>query len=142
MSPSGLGFGSDPSWRCQEERGHFAALLARGETPAELLPEPDPPGEIRAGLGGTSRLCFPGWGHSPAHLGMEIFISGCLVAQPLLPAQPPGGLWGGQGWGQRWLWWHWGDRDWGQTPWNNPGKSAGTRLLLCSVFKNTLTKWG
>lgn len=84
MSPSGLGFGSDPSWRCQEERGHFAALLAREGTPAELLPEPDPPGELWAGLGENSRLCFPGWGHSPAHLGVEIFISGCVVAQPVV----------------------------------------------------------
>lgn len=86
MSPSGLGFGSDPSWRCQEERGHFAALLAGEETPPELLPEPDPPGERWAGLGGTSRLCSPGWGHNPAHLGMEIFISGC----PVVPDQPGG----------------------------------------------------
>lgn len=50
----------------------------------------------------TSRLCFPGWGHNPAHLGMEIFISGCLVAQPMVPARPPGGLWDQQGWDQSW----------------------------------------
>lgn len=92
MSPSGVGFGSEPSWRCQEERGHFAALLARGETPTKLLPEPAPPGELWAGLGETSSLCFPSWGHSPAHLGMEIFISGCLVAQLMVLVWPPGGL--------------------------------------------------
>lgn len=31
----------------------------------------------------------------------------------------------------------WGAMDRGQTSWNNLGKGAGTRLLPCSVFKNT-----
>lgn len=101
MSLSGQGFGSDPSWRCQEEPGHFAALLAREETPTELLPEPDPPG---AALGETSRLCFPCWGHSPAHLGMEIFISGCLTAPApcLASCRARAGLWDQLGWVQSW----------------------------------------
>lgn len=46
VGPSGLGFGSDPSWRRQEERGHFAASPAGEETPAKLLPEPGPPREL------------------------------------------------------------------------------------------------
>lgn len=81
MSPSGLGFGSDPSWRCQEEPGHFAALLAREETPTELLPEPDPPGELGRNLQAVLSLLTLKWKY--------LFQA---VLQPLLPAWPPGGL--------------------------------------------------
>lgn len=103
VNPSGVGFGSEPSWRCQEERGHFAALLARGETPTKLLPEPDPPGELWAGLGETSRLCFSQLGTQPSSPwnGNIYFGLSCCTAHGPCPA-----FWrarAGQGWGQSWL---------------------------------------
>lgn len=105
MSPSGLGFGSDPSWRCQEERGHFAALLAREETPTKLLPEPDPPGELWAGLGENLQAVLSWLGtqpSSPWNGNIYFRLSCCTARGPCLASRRAGaGLWD-QGWDQSW----------------------------------------